>query len=471
MDEPEELGVPGTTREFVIFGLIIAGCAGLFYFLLNVLSQIVAATIFMATVVGTLMFWRFRVAIAFAGVVVLLLTKTIDLENTIDFMNLDVILFLVGMMVLVALLRETGFFSWVGVRVIKVAGYNPRRFMALLLLMAAVMAALVDEVTSILFVTGIVLDFCRHYNLRPVNYVISVVLATNIGSSWTILGNPIGILIGLRSGLTFEDFLRWSLPIGLVALGVLVLIVYWWQREDLRLLRSRMDEEAKLHHMDEWGDVKDWGFFKGAVALFAVVIVFIALHHRLELALGVSTNTLLIASSIGGAAVAMFWKRERARQYLTEGVDWWTLVFFMFLFAKAGCLYHVGITERIAEAFVNMSTSPLFLIPVVALVGALGSAAMDNVVLVAAFIPVIQSLHEAGTFSFPLWWALLFGGCFGGNITMVGSTANIVAVGILEKRTGILMTLRKWIGIGLVAGLVPVVVAILLLYAQLPLMP
>jgi len=424
----------------------------------------------MATVVGTLLFWRFRVAIAFAGIVILLLTRTIDVEHTIEFMSLDVIIFLVGMMTIVALVRETGFFSWLGWKMIKMAGRNPRNFMFMLLLLSSLMAALVDEVTSILFITGIVLDFCSRYKVSPVNYVISVVLATNIGSSWTVLGNPIGILIALRAGLTFESFIRWAFPIGFISLLALIPVLCWWQRNDLRLLKSKMEAESRVI-IDEWAEVKDRGFFKGGVILFAAVIVFIALHYRLELALALPKNTLLVASSIAGAAIVMLWKRGKAREYLTQGVDWWTLIFFMFLFAKAGCLAYVGVTDRIADAFVGISTSSLFLIPLMGWVSAFASSALDNVVLVAAIIPIIHSLGAVGANSFPLWWALLFGGCYGGNITMVGSTANIVALGVLERRAGYYMTLRKWIFIGLVAGCLPTLIGTLLLLAQIPLMP
>lgn len=469
--EAEHLGVPGTRKEFAIFGAIIVASGLLFFFLLKDFNQTMASTVFLATVVGTLMFWRFRVAIAFAGVALLLLTRTIDLEHMILFMNVDVIIFLVGMMVVIALVRETGFFFWLQLKMIKLTGFRPRRFLAVLLLMAAIMAALVDEVTSILFVTAIVFDFCDRYQINPVKYIISVVLATNIGSSWTVMGNPIGILIALRAGLTFEDFMRWSFPIGFVCLLVLIGILLWWQRSDLRLLKSRMEADLEPSAIDEWAEVKDKGFFRGGVILFATVVASIALHHRLELALGLPPNTVLIVASITGAAIAMFWKRGEARTYLTQGVDWWTLVFFMFLFAKAGCLAYTGVTDRIADAFVGISTNPLFLTPLTALVAAFGSAAMDNVVLVAAFIPIIHRLAEAGVYTFPLWWALLFGGCYGGNITMVGSTANIVALGVLERRAGHYITLREWIIIGLVAGLVPTIIGILLLFAQMPLMP
>lgn len=465
--------IPGTPRQFAIFAAIVTVIAVLCHWWLRDVHQTLAATIFLALVVGTLMFWRFRVGIAFVGIVILLLTGTMDLKHAIEFMNLDVIVFLIGMMVVVALLRDTGFFRWLGIKMIKVARYDPKRIMVSLLFLSSVMAACVDEVTSILFMTALVFELCERYKVDPVNYVISVVLATNIGSSWTVLGNPIGILLALRGGLTFEDFMRWSFPVSLIALVCLVVIILVWQRGDLKLLKARINTqlESGTATLDEWAEVKDKAFFKGGVALFLGVVVFLALHYRLELLFGLERDTLLVATSITGAGITMLWKRAKAREYLEKGVDWWTLVFFMFLFSKAGCLAYTGVTDKVANAFTRITASPALLTVIMALVAALGSAALDNVVLVAALIPVVQALGEAGVHTFSLWWALLQGACYGGNITMVGSTANIVALGMLEKRTGYHMTFRKWILIGLAGGLLPLLVAQALLLVQLPLMP
>ena len=470
MPEFEGKEAVGTTRQFIIYFAINAAIGFGLFQLLQDTSQTLAATIFIALVIGTLMFWRFRVAIAFIGVVVLLLTRTIDLSHTIQFMNLDVILFLVGMMVIVGLLRRSGFFRWLLARALVISRFEPRRLMIIILVMAAVMAAMVDEVTSILFITALVLDLCDYYEVSPVRYIISVVLATNIGSSWTVLGNPIGILIALRSGLTFENFMQWALPVGVVSLIALIVIILMWQRDDLRLLQTKVEAKSGGSgggFLDEWARVRDRRLFRGSAVIFIGVIISLALHHRMELMLGLEHNTLLVATAIAGAGIVMLWQRRLARELLMRDVDWWTLIFFMFLFAKAGCLQYVGLTDVISDSLLQFGGgSLLMLIPTVLWISGFASAAADNVVVVAAFIPVLQNLTaELGT---PvLWWALLFGGCYGGNMTMVGSTANIVALGILEERKGYTMKLRFWIRIGLWGSLVPMAIgtAALLIFA------
>ncbi|MDD5127262.1 MAG: SLC13 family permease [Dehalococcoidales bacterium] len=456
----------GTAKQFIIYFLVNAVIGVALWFILQNTKQTIASTIFVALVIGTLMFWRFRVALAFLGIVALLLTGTIDLSHTIEFMSTDVILFLVGMMVMVGILRRSGFFRWLLAKAMKLSGFHPTRLFIMILAMAAIMAALVDEVTSILFISALTLDLCEYYKVKPVNYIISVVLATNVGSSWTVLGNPIGIMIALRSGLTFEDFIKVAMPIGIISLIFLIAILIWWQRKDLKQLKEQTKAtsiEQQSNFLNEWAKVADQKMFRGSAIIFGSVIVLLALHYRMELALQLEHNTLLVAIAIAGAGVVMLWKRSMAQDLIMKDVDWWTLIFFMFLFAKAGCLKYVGVTDRISEGLMVIGGgNSMVLSPIMLWLSGITSSVLDNVLVVATMAPIVQTI-SASLGSPILWWAMLFGGCYGGNITMVGSTANIVSLGILERRSGYHMTFMKWIGIGLLGGLIPMVISTLLL--------
>jgi len=462
----------GTKRELAIYlGIVVAAAISLF-FLLRDDKQTLAFTIFLATVFGTLMFWKFRVAIAFIGLVLLLVTQTVDLTTAIEFMNLDVILFLVGMMVIVGLLRRCGFFRWLLSHVIKFSRFEPHWLMIIILILAAVMAALVDEVTSILFITALVLELCDHFEVNPVKYVIAVVLATNIGSSWTVLGNPIGILIAFESGLAFEDFIKFALPVGLISLFVLIIIALVWFRKDFPELRESYRRElvsggerdqaadAGVRFLAGWDEIKNRKLFTGSVVIFVAVVISLVIGHWVEQGVGLETNTLLFAIPILGAGIIMLWQRKEAREFIQKDVDWWTLVFFMFLFAKAGCLQHVGLTDRIAEAMLNTNGGGVSNhLPVIIMLWVSGglSALADNVVVVAGLVPVAKTLSAELSTSAP-WWALLFGACYGGNMTMIGSTANIVALGMLERKTGHLIKFGYWLKIGLLASLLPMAI-------------
>jgi Na+/H+ antiporter NhaD/arsenite permease-like protein len=150
----------------------------------------------------------------------------------------------------------------------------------------------------------------------------------------------------------------------------------------------------------------------------------------------------------------MIWRPHRARHYVEKDVEWWTLLFFMLLFAIAGSLSEQGITQNLADSLTaHVKGGPKPMIPFVVLIASLGSAFVDNIVFVAAFTPVIQSLVERSADYSVLWWALLFGACFGGNVTVVGSTANIVASGLLERHGHQPIRFGTWIRLGAIVGL------------------
>jgi len=190
-----------------------------------------------------------------------------------------------------------------------------------------------------------------------------------------------------------------------------------------------------------------------------LTILFIASHHSLEGALGLDKNSILLIAPLICAGVIMIMRHDRARHYVEHEVDWWTLLFFMLLFAVAGTLEYTGVTVFMAQHFQHsFGDSLAVLVPLILTITALGSAFVDNVVFVAAFSPIIKELSIALP-AMPLWWALLFGACFGGNITMIGSTANIVALGMLEKHSKTHVTFFAWLKIGLLSSIVSCLIA------------
>jgi Na+/H+ antiporter NhaD/arsenite permease-like protein len=181
---------------------------------------------------------------------------------------------------------------------------------------------------------------------------------------------------------------------------------------------------------------------------------------------------MILVGSLLVAGVILLWRRFKAREYVEKEVEWWTLMFFLFLFAVAGALEFTGVTDRLADAMVELTGGNILgAITLMLWIATWGSAFLDNVVLVAAFIPVVHALGSSGITAFPLWWALLFGGTFGGNITLIGSTANIVALGLLEKHRKISVSFFEWFKIGVIGGIVPILIGLVMILVQLPLMP
>ncbi len=440
------------------FILLISLSLGLGFFTKHIglnSQQALAISIFSASIFGTLFFWDFRLSFAFLGAAVLLATRTIDLENLIKFSSLEIILFLVGMMVIIGLLRDAGFFAWIVSLIIRTKGLTARKFVFVISIISMLLACAVDEVTSIIFIVAAVLEICDYFEVDPTPYIIISVLATNIGSAGTVLGNPIGILIATKSGLTFEDFILKAFPLAILCFLITIFIVLFWYKRSLQKLDRQIKELGSNEMLIRLVSVPPERQTKVALSIFALTLLGLAFSHRLDIWWGLEANTILLIVPLVAAAFIMIWKHTKAREFIEKDVEWWTLLFFLLLFAQAGTLKYTGATDVLAKHLISLAgNSPSVLISIVLWVSTIGSSILDNVVLVAAFIPVIQSFQGLNLNLQPLWWALLFGGCLGGNITLVGSTANIVALGILEKEKNIHITFFRWFWIGLTVGLI-----------------
>jgi Na+/H+ antiporter NhaD/arsenite permease-like protein len=251
----------------------------------------------------------------------------------------------------------------------------------------------------------------------------------------------------------------------LATLGIILL----WYRKSIHEMTVVMHEHRQTHH--GLGPLIRIPYRRGLFVLIATVCI-IAFHHQIENILGLTgmenKNAFLIITPLIIAGLLMISKPNRARHYIEHDVEWWTLLFFMLLFAIAGGLEEQGITRNLADKLTStVKGGPTAMVPFVLAISAAGSAFVDNIVFVAAFTPVIQTLVESSSDYTILWWALLFGACFGGNITVIGSTANIVALGLLEKRGHVHIAFFEWLKIGLLVGVVTCLIA----WAMLTVMP
>ncbi|MBO5307748.1 MAG: hypothetical protein IJZ19_10080 [Lentisphaeria bacterium] len=432
------------------------------------LEQSTACAVFISIIFGTLFFWGFRLAIAFLGLAVLLFNKSLDIPTFVTSSSLEVILFLVGMMVIVGALRDLGFFTWIVQLIVSMPNLSGRKFIFVTATASALLACAVDEVTSIIFIATLIFQVSDRLKLNPTPYILIAVLATNIGSAGTMMGNPVGIFIGTKGQLTFGDFMVWSFPLMLVALFSTIGLLLWYFRKDLDAfdvsLKERLERGLSIAPVVKVP-------YKRGLVLITLTILAIASHHQTEELLGLAKNSVLLVMPLICAGVVMILKPDRARHYIEKEVDWWTLIFFMLLFAVAGTLEHTHVDQVLANGFSKIAgKTPETLVPFIFTVSGFGSAFVDNVIFVAAFSPVIEQL-AVNVKDLPLWWALLFGACFGGNITMIGSTANIVALGMLEKHGGSQISFFQWFKIGLICTALSGVLAVSALLILSPYMP
>jgi len=372
------------------------------------------------------------------------------------------------MMVLIGLLKDAGVFAWIVGWILRIRNLTARKFVIFISLISAGLACAVDEVTSIVFIVAAVFEICDYFEVNPTPFLIISVLATNVGSSGTALGNPIGILIASKSGLTFEDFIINALPLTIVCLVLIIILVFFWFRKEIKQLDANIKNLGANDVLINLISVPPDKELKISLVVFGITLFFIALHHRLEVLWNLPANTLLLIIPLISSGCVMIWKYRKARIYIEKNVEWWTLLFFLFLFSQAGALKYSGATDVLAQKLVAWTkNSPFLLITVILWISAIGSSVLDNVVLVAVFIPIIQSLGISRIDN--LWWALLFGGCLGGNITLIGSTANIVALGILEKEKNIRVSFMQWFKVGLVSSVIVIsVVWVWLIFISRP---
>jgi Na+/H+ antiporter NhaD/arsenite permease-like protein len=203
------------------------------------------------------------------------------------------------------------------------------------------------------------------------------------------------------------------------------------------------------------------------MVLFIGTIGGLVLHASLEKMLGLQKNTLLIGIALLSAGISLLLDRERAREIVEKRVDWWTLSFFLMLFASVGTLKYVGTTEVITQSLLSwVGKNPKILFIVLTWTIGILTGFMDNVLAVATFVPIVQDIAQMGIDVTPIWWGVLFGGTLFGNLTMIGSTANIVAIGIIERQKIGHITFTQWIKPGAIISILTLVIATLLIYLQ-----
>jgi Na+/H+ antiporter NhaD/arsenite permease-like protein len=438
-------------------------------------KQSIATSILALFISATLLYWQFRVAFALLGVSLLMVLGLLDVPHLVEFSQLDVILFLVGMMTVIGVLEERHFFDYI----LDTLGSRIRSGVVLyasILAMAAFMAALVDEVTSIIFITLFILKICDRLRVDPLPFVVAAVFTTNVGSSATVVGNPIGVMVALRGGFTFLDFIRWSTPNAIIVLTVSIiasLIVWRSYVAELdarfRSVGVRFELPQEVLRM-QW---VNWILFIGTIGTLIV-------HHPLEGLLeellgmepGSMKNVVLVAAPMFWASVGLLIERMRARDIVMHRVDWWTLLFFMLLFSAVGTLkytganiviggYAVELGSRIGSVGLGVELGTLLSVFMLASVL---TALLDNVLAIATLIPIVYAIYEShGWNVFPFFWAMLFAGTMAGNYTPIGSTANIIAIGILERH-GEKISFSYWIKYSLVIATLQVIISIIWLY-------
>jgi Na+/H+ antiporter NhaD/arsenite permease-like protein len=382
----------------------------------------IAAALFVVTYVFIATERIDRTLAALAGGIGMILLGVIDQSEAFAAIDLEVILLLASMMVLAGLLGRTGLFQWLAIRAIRAVGPSPARLLVILAAVTAGLSATLDNVTTIVLIAPVTLYVAAVLRVSPIPFLISQILASNIGGASTLIGDPPNILIASASGFGFDDFLLNVGPPVLVIFGLFVLAAPRLFRADLA--DARPDVEA-LERLDADEVITDRPLLhRGVVILVLTVIGFV-----LGAMVGIEPATVALL----GATALLIVSRTDPAIALRE-VEWATIAFFAGLFMLVEGIVATGIVEGAADRLVELTGGDQTLTTIGLLwFSGFASGIVDNIPYTATMLPVVDALGKAGLATDPLWWSLSLGACLGGNATLIGASANVVTAGMAAR--------------------------------------
>jgi len=393
-----------------------------------------------------------RTVAALLGAAVLISSGVLDQEQAAtEFVDWNTIGLLAGMMVIVAVLERTGIFEYLAIKSAQWGKARPGRILILLSVVTAFLSAFLDNVTTVILMVPVTFLIADALESSPMPFLLTQVMASNIGGAATLIGDPPNILIGSAADLSFLDFVFALAPVVLLTLPAVLGVLYLMFRKDLS--RSK-DAEETIGALDAASSIRDPVLLRKSLIVLGLVVVAFFLHGALHL------EAATIA--LFGAAALMLYARSDVEEVLRE-VEWPTLLFFVGLFVLVGGLEVTGFVGGIATALTNVAGGASALTAIVVIWGSgIASGVVDNIPFTATMIPVIQDLAEAEGLSEeevrPLWWSLALGADFGGNLTLIGASANVVVAGMSE-RAGQRISFIKFMLYGIPVTLVSLVIA------------
>lgn len=386
------------------------------------LQQMIAVGVFLLVMAAIISEKVHRSVAALAGAVVLLLTHVLTIETAADSVDLNTIGVLVGMMLFVAVVKSSGLFEYIAIWSAKLTRGQPMAILAVFAVITAVLSAFLDNVTTVLLIGPMTIAITQILEVNPVPFLLSQIMASNIGGTATLIGDPPNIMIGSAAGLSFADFIVNTGPVVLIILAVVVAIFFLMYRGNLHVESENME---KVLTLDEKLTIKDASLLRKSVIMIVLVVVGFIFHAQL----GIESATVALTA----AGVMLLIGGQDAEDVIL-GVEWSTILFFIGLFVVVGGLNSTGVIAMLANGMLELvGDNEVLAIVLVLWASALISAFLDNIPFVATLIPMIQTMQQGGMDVLPLWWALSLGACLGGNGSLIGASANVVLAGVSAK--------------------------------------
>lgn len=386
------------------------------------LQQMIAVGVFLLVMAAIISEKVHRSVAALAGAVVLLLTHVLTIETAADYVDLNTIGVLVGMMLFVAVVKCSGLFEYIAIWSAKLTQGQPMAILAVFTVITAVLSAFLDNVTTVLLIGPMTIAITQILDVNPVPFLLSQIMASNIGGTGTLIGDPPNIMIGSAAGLGFTDFILNTGPVVLIILAVIVGIFILMYRGNLHVESENME---KVMSLNEDLAIKDVSLLRKSVIMIVLVVLGFIFHAQL----GIESATVALTA----AGVMLLIGGQDAEDVIL-GVEWSTILFFIGLFVVVGGLNSTGVIAMLANGMLELvGNNEMLAIVLILWASALISAFLDNIPFVATLIPMIQTMQQGGMDVLPLWWALSLGACLGGNGSLIGASANVVLAGVSAK--------------------------------------
>lgn len=407
----------------------------------------ISIIVFLAVIIAIVSEKVHRAAAAVAGAVVLLLIHVLDVDSAIGYIDFNTIGVLVGMMMFVSVIKCSGMFEYIAIKTAKIAKGNPWKIMMMFIIVTAVLSAFLDNVTTVLLIGPMTISIASILDLDPVPFLLTQILASNIGGTATLIGDPPNIMIGSAAGLSFMDFILNTTPA-----VIIIMIVFIFMAKIIYGKKMIVSEAAinRVMLLDEKKAIEDQALLKKSVVMILLVVAGFMLHSVIHIessviALAAGTIMLLIGKQDVDEVIAQ--------------VEWTTIIFFTALFVVVGGMVETGVIDSLANIIINLTADkPVMTMLILLWASALLSCILDNIPFVATLIPLIIAMGNNGINVEPLWWAISLGACLGGNGTLIGASANVVLSGISAKH-GHPITFNKFLKVGFPTMIVSVIIS------------
>ena len=400
-----------------------------------------------------------RTIIAMIGAILMIVMGIMTQETAVHHIDFNTLGLLIGMMIIVAITSKTGLFNFIAVWAAKKAKADPVNLLVYLSLITAVCSAFLDNVTTVLLMVPVTFSITTKLHVDVMPYLLAQVIASNIGGTATLIGDPPNIMIGSAvKELTFVAFIENLAPIAIICMVIVLFIMSAAYRRSLVTTPALQQE---LMQMDEKAAITDHSLLKRSLFVLGLTILGFFTHSftHIESSLIALTGGFLLLLLAGGS--------EHLVEKAMHAVEWPTIFFFIGLFIAVGGLIEVGIIARLAETAVETTGGDLTATALLILwMSAVISSVLDNIPFVATMIPLIQNMGTMGIENLePLWWALALGACLGGNGTLVGASANLIVAGMASER-GVHISFIRYFKIGFPLMILTIVLSTVYVYLR-----